>query len=268
MPPKLNETGKNENDGRSPSLAPHTEYYIKGGDLYILLTPILYRVHSHFFIRESKFWRDELTGPSSLKEEPLRKGSTSSSAIILQEDPQKFDRLLWIFYNTQFGDYSKANLKDWITIIEYATKWDFPHVKELAIRHIQTHEMDPISRIRLYQDNKLPEKYLFPLYVQVASREEVLGLEESRKLGLETLVPIHQARERLRSPVPANNRMLSPIRTDLKPTDVVEIVSATFNISFADINATPGANVDGSPPSVNGKEEPLKTDPKKPPNRR
>jgi hypothetical protein len=230
------------------------------------LTPILYRVHSHFFIRESKFWRNELIGPAaSLKDEPLRNGSTSSNAIILREDPKDFDRLLWIFYNkwvaatgvpyfffsqemmvliilvSQFGDYSKAGLHDWIAIIGYATKWDFPQVKDLAIRHIQTYDMNPISRIRLYQDHQLPEKYLFPLYVQVASREEVLGLEESRILGLETLVLVHQARERLRSsPAPANNRMLSPIRTDLKPTDVIDIVSATFNISFAGMNVIPG----------------------------
>jgi hypothetical protein len=149
--------------------------------------------------------------------------------------------MVLIMMVSQFGDYSKARLEDWIAIIGYATRWDFPQIKELAIRHIQTYDMDPISRIRLYQDNQLPEKHLFPLYVQVASRDEVLGLEESRVLGLETLVLVHQARERLRSPVsPANNRMLSPIRTDLKPTDVIDIVSATFNISFAGMNVTPG----------------------------
>lgn len=120
--------------------------------------------------------------------------------------------------------------------MRYATRWDFPYIKDLAIRHLENHEMDPIARVKLYQENKLPEKYLFPLYVCLASREELLSIEESRTLGLDTLVLIQQARERLRAPKsPMGNQLLSPIRTDLRQTEVFDIVSATFNISFADM---------------------------------
>jgi hypothetical protein len=141
---------------------------------------------------------------------------------------------------SKYGDYSRANLKSWITILRYATRWEFDEVKELAIRYIASLDMDVIERIVLYQENRLPEKYLFPLYMQIASREGMLGLDESRALGYETLVLIHHARERLRAPTPMNNKLLSPIRTDLKSTDVIDIVASTFNISLTNANSNTG----------------------------
>ena len=100
--------------------------------------------------------------------------------------------------------------------------------------------MDTVERIVLYQENKLPEQYLFPLYAQIASREELLSLEESKRLGYDSLVPIHQARERLRSQGSMNNRLLSPIRTGLKPTEIIDIVASTFKISLGNASLNSG----------------------------
>ncbi|KAF7768693.1 hypothetical protein Agabi119p4_7936 [Agaricus bisporus var. burnettii] len=236
MPPKPQQ---DNTFGRSPSLSPSATYYLRGGDLFFLLGHVLYRVHSYFFLRESAFWKRELVGSSTAPDAPLLQGNDSTNAIILEEDPKDFDCFLWVFYNENLGDFS-AKLQDWITIMRYATRWDFPRIKDLAIQHLEKHEMNPIDRIKLYQENKLPEKYLFPLYVGLASRQELLGIEESRTLGIETLVLIQQARERLRAPTsPMGNKFLSPIRTDLKPADVFDIVSATFNISFGELPADP-----------------------------
>ncbi|EKM79701.1 hypothetical protein AGABI1DRAFT_39745 [Agaricus bisporus var. burnettii JB137-S8] len=205
----------------------------------VQLGHVLYRVHSYFFLRESAFWKRELVGSSTAPDAPLLQGNGSTNAIILEEDPKDFDCFLWVFYNENLGDFS-AKLQDWITIMRYATRWDFPRIKDLAIQQLEKHEMNPIDRIKLYQENKLPEKYLFPLYVCLASRQELLGIEESRTLGIETLVLIQQARERLRAPTsPMGDKFLSPIRTDLKPADVFDIVSATFNISFGELPADP-----------------------------
>lgn len=102
--------------------------------------------------------------------------------------------------------------------------------------------MDPVERIRLYQNNDIPEQYLFPLYKQLACRGEPLGLEESRTLGIETLVLIFQARERLRAQ-PSADRRLSPIRTDLDQRYIDEVVSATFHISLVDEIPTTGNTV-------------------------
>lgn len=232
---------------RSPSLAPHSDYWIKGADLHLLLGHTLYRIHSHFFIRESKFWKNKLAGPTSPGDEPLLVGTSSTNALVLDERPLDFDCFLYVFYNNRFGDYSQLTLKQWITILRYSTKWDFPHVKELAVRYIVDFDMDVVDRIVLYQENNLPESYLFPLYMQIASREDMLSLEESKILGYDTLVLIHHARERLRTPVSPTNRLLSPIRTDLTHTNVIDIVASTFNISLASANISPNPGPDPSP---------------------
>jgi len=219
---------------RSLSLSPHPDYYIRGGDLFFLCGRLLFKVHSHFFLRESCFWRKELTAPASPGGSPP-KGTSDSSAIILDEKPEDFEQLLWVFYNTEYGNYTRATIDNWMTILNYSTKWDFPRVKELAIKYLESRDMDPIQRINLYQANKLPEKYLFRLYMQVACRPDLLSIEESRTLNLETLVLIHQARERLRVQPSADKPHLSPIRTDLGHADVIGIVAQTFNISLTEV---------------------------------
>jgi len=161
------------------------------------------------------------------------------------------ERLLFVLsgllQHSRFGDYSHLELAQWITVFGYSIKWEFPQVKELAIRYIIAFEMDTIERIVLYRDTRLPKKYLLPLYMQIASREELLNLEESKRLGFDTLVCIHQARERLRSQVPINNRLLSPVRTDLKRTEVINIVASTFNISLTDASFDSGNTTLSSP---------------------
>ncbi|KAF9445064.1 hypothetical protein P691DRAFT_806196 [Macrolepiota fuliginosa MF-IS2] len=232
------------NTSRSLSLSTHPEYHIKGGDLHFIVACTMFRVNSYFFDRESKFWRDRLAGPVSPGDAPMNKGTSSSTAIVLDESPEDFARLLWVWYNDDYGNYSTASLENWLTILRLATKWEFPKVKKLAIEYLEKFEMDTVQRIVLYQNNSVSEKYLYPLYEKLASREERLRLDESKALGLETLVLVHEARERLRAP-PSGNRLLSPVRPGIGPADIIEIVSSTFNISLADTNAEPGKSGGG-----------------------
>ncbi|KAF9442495.1 hypothetical protein P691DRAFT_738915 [Macrolepiota fuliginosa MF-IS2] len=226
---------------RSPSLSTHPDYYFGDGNLHFYADRILFKVHAHFFLRESMFWRERLLGPNSSGYGPLIRGTSDSNAIILEERPEDFEQLLWIWYQTDY-DRSTATLQNWITILRYCTKWDFPKLKSLAIQYLETFDMDTVERVVLYQENLVPEIRLFPLYMKLASREERLGLAESRALGFDTIVLIHEARERLRAP-PSENYLLSPIRTDLKHTDVMDIVASTFNIPLKEIDSDGGNTV-------------------------
>jgi len=219
----------------------HPEYNIRGGDLYISCGQTLYKIHSYFFLRESAYWRNELTGSAGSSDSPLTKGNKENAPYILEEKPEVFEQFLWVFYNPKYGDYSKATAENWDTILRYSDKWDFPHIKELAIRHLQTHEMLPIARLKLYEETKVPAQHLFPLFRQVAVREEMLTLEESRMLSLETLVLIQHARERLRAQTSADKPLHCPTRKNIKDTEIAEIIASTFNISLSDIPAKPSA---------------------------
>ncbi|KAF9445066.1 hypothetical protein P691DRAFT_785726 [Macrolepiota fuliginosa MF-IS2] len=256
---KSNRNDKNDkNDHQIPmqgptlSTHPHPDYYLSDGNLHFLAERTHFKVHAHFFLRESRFWHRELLGPSSSGGLLSARGTSDSNAIVLEEKAEDFEQLLWVWYQTSKrmptppipSDYdrSTATLQNWITILRYCTKWDFPKIKNLAIQYLETFDMDTVEKVILYQENFVPEIRLFPLYMKLASREERLGLAESRALGFDTIVLVHEARERLRAP-PSENHLLSPIRTDLKHTDVIDIVASTFNIPLKEIGSDAGNTV-------------------------
>ncbi|KAF5355102.1 hypothetical protein D9756_005770 [Leucocoprinus leucothites] len=224
--------GKNPNQTNQHQ---HQDYYIKGGDLYLRADKTHFRIHSYFFVRESKYWRDELVGPTSPGDETLKKGQDEKNAFAIDETPTDFAQFLWVFYNNNFGNYSTASREQWEIILRLAAKWGFNEVKELAVRHLEgIVDIDPVSRVALYQEHGVAEKYLFPLYVKLAERKEFIGLDEARALGMETFVLVQQARERLRAQVSKESPFLSPIRTDLKRKDISDIIVLTFNLKLKD----------------------------------
>jgi hypothetical protein len=216
---------------------------------------ILFRVHSHFFIRESNYWKKELVPVRAHRDgvdEPLRKGGNRADCFEIKDvNPSDFARLLWVFYNvyvigncsrdirsrnnSKYGDYSKAKYQDWIAILRLSDRWEFTGVKDLAIDHLERYSMDTIKKIRLYQDCNVHEKYLFPLYVKLASRDEFLGLEEARILGLETFVSLQQARERLRGQGSSTSPTHSPVRPNITHSDIVNVLAGIFKVSLADV---------------------------------
>ena len=131
---------------------------------------------------------------------------------------------------SSLGDYTKVTHHDWKTILRIAAKWGFEQVRELAVRHLENANIDLVNRIKLYKEHGVNQKHLSPLYVQLAARSELIGLDEAQILGMETLVMIHSVRERIRAPVTKEQPLHSPIRKDVKPKDIANIVASTFNI--------------------------------------
>lgn len=69
----------------------------------------LFRVHSHFFIRESNYWKKELVGlvPAHKNDvdEPLKKGGSRADRFEVKNVKSKeFAQLLWVFYNVYVID--------------------------------------------------------------------------------------------------------------------------------------------------------------------
>lgn len=131
---------------------------------------------------------------------------------------------------SSFGNYTKATQHDWKTILRIAAKWGFDQVRELAVRHLENTDIDLVNRIKLYKEHGVAQKHLFPLYMQLAVRRELITLDEAQILGMETLVKIHSVRERIRAPVIKEQPLHSPVRKDVNPKDITDIVASTFNI--------------------------------------
>ncbi|KAJ3559782.1 hypothetical protein NP233_g11178 [Leucocoprinus birnbaumii] len=218
-------------------------YYIRGGDLFQLtgeqVEQFLFRIHSYFFLRDSSFWKTELDGPTTSgnrDEEPLQIGNSAATPYILNdENAADFTRFLSVIYNRKYGDFSRADPGDWVVIFRLAAKWDFLEIQALAVEHLQIHEMELVEQIQFYRDNQADGRYLLPLYVELASRDEMLGLDEARILGTETFVLIQQARERLRGQASSSDPMQNPLPPGIQRADIMTIVSETFDIPLASL---------------------------------
>ena len=122
----------------SPNLPVHNhiEYYLPGGDLFILVDNTLFRVHSYFFRRESQNWRN-LLGTTTT-------GRTADAPLILNDEfplrppatPSLFANFLWVFYNPRYSIY-EASSATWRQIQLYAIHWRMDQIQDLAYRHLE-----------------------------------------------------------------------------------------------------------------------------------
>ncbi|KAF8959962.1 hypothetical protein BDZ97DRAFT_1367307 [Flammula alnicola] len=224
------------------TLTRHETYYISGGDLFILVDHIQFKVHRYFFERESKFFSTKLATPLSAGS-PLQ-GSGDSNAIILENvTADQFATFLWVFYNPKYSLY-EAPVEDWEVILALANRWSFDEVKSLAIRELEKKEMPDVQRIKLYHENNVDRNFLIPGYAALCEREEPLSLSEGMDLGMETTLMIARGREEARS-----SRLASGARSPQTPTihgaDLHEVIRELFQIASPGTDSEAHATTNG-----------------------
>lgn len=214
------------------------DYYINGGDMFLLAENTVFCVNSHFLTQEeSSVFRDSFGTPGTPGQPP--NGTTESTAIVLENvKPSAFRSFLWCFYNPKYSLYN-TSVEEWEAILHLAHHFKFPGVKELAIRELGGKDMPVVDRIILYQKYFVPRNYLVPLYAALCSQDEALSVQDSMKLGLEATVVIFQAREHLRARPEDGGK--SPIPDDRQP-DVLTVVT---NI-LEQIPTSPGGTRNGA----------------------
>ncbi|KAK7472385.1 hypothetical protein VKT23_000500 [Stygiomarasmius scandens] len=194
--------GANGINGSGSSVHPlrkSYKYFIAGGDLHFVVADVRFRVHSYFFDRESSKFRKTLSQSSS---SGSVLGSSLSNPLVLHDvTPEQFEEFLWVFYNPSHSVYEAA-VGTWASILRLANRWDFPEVRKLAIRELESKVLDAVDRILIYQEQDVELDLIIPLYTELVDREAFITPEEYRKLGDKTTVMILQARERLRAKPP------------------------------------------------------------------
>lgn len=124
-----------------------------------------------------------------------------------------------------------ASVDDWQCILDLADRWDFNEVKELCVRELhKKRDLDLVHKMSLYQKYKVDPRHLVPLYAELCARDTPLTLEESRILGLETVVLINSTRERLRADPSDEGR--SPLPTGLEEDDVFRTIEQDLGIEL------------------------------------
>ncbi|PBK74052.1 ARM repeat-containing protein [Armillaria solidipes] len=215
----------------------HEVYYIKGGDVHFLVGECMFRVHRYFFERESSKFQQMFGGPTYPGMEP--EGSSPDTAFRLSDiTAEDFAHFLWIFYNPRPSAYD-ASTDVWIAILRTACKWSFPEVKALAIKELGRKTITLVDPTVLYENHKDDPSVLALLYAKLCSRDELLTMEQSVCLGIETTVRIFHARERLRSS--SLDRLKSPLPNGVDLADVIQVIDEVWG---NDTNYASGLSAD------------------------
>ena len=92
----------------SPEPIIHSEqYYLPGGDLYILIQNTMFRIHRYFFMRDSALFRARMEHSEAYIDDPTQTGTTRSDAIMFFNNfyttPRTFTTFLSIIYNPRYN---------------------------------------------------------------------------------------------------------------------------------------------------------------------
>ncbi|KAI0251743.1 hypothetical protein BJV78DRAFT_1080343, partial [Lactifluus subvellereus] len=171
----------------------HHEYYIEGADLIIRVENTLFRVHRCFLRRDSAYFRDKL--PHPLSPGNLIEGSSDGNPLDLVDALKvDFERLLRVYYNPKHS-FRDVNIEEWTSILKLSHQWDFVEVKALAIRELESLQVPALQKIVIYQKYAVDRKHLQAAFTALVVRDEPITVEESRELGLETVIQLARARE-------------------------------------------------------------------------
>ncbi|KAI0247442.1 hypothetical protein BJV78DRAFT_1133294 [Lactifluus subvellereus] len=171
----------------------HPDYFYPEGDVTFRVENILFRVHKHFFIRESPYFRSLFAAAPIPCQDPP--GSSATNPVVLNDiTSDGFAGLLWVFYNPQYPIYD-ATVEKWKAILVLAQRWAFKEVEKLGVRELENLTIPPADKIFLYQYLKLDKSLLVDSYLELVVRSKPLGIDEGLKLGLKTALQIARARE-------------------------------------------------------------------------
>jgi hypothetical protein len=114
-------------------------------------------------------------------------------------------------------------------ILGLAVRWEFPEVKNLAVRELQKKDIPDSKRIKLYHANKVDRNILIPYYARLCEREAHLTRDEGEDIGMETVIMVSAGRGEARAA-----RLASGLRSPVIPTfsgeELHEVIREVFNI--------------------------------------
>ncbi|KAG2153213.1 hypothetical protein DEU56DRAFT_473136 [Suillus clintonianus] len=178
MPPKPT------SDNGFSQIKSHPQYFIPTGDTQFLAQSVLFKVHRHFFERESISFREIFSG-----------GDGNTKPYTLDVQPEEFAHFLWVFYDEDF-EYENQPLEKWLVILRLATRWGFHKMRKLVVRQLEKLDLKPIDKIKIYSDFNIDAQLLLPSYSTLAMSPTLPPLSEASKLDIETILKLTMVRER------------------------------------------------------------------------
>jgi hypothetical protein len=117
-----------------------------------------------------------------------------------------------------------------LQILKLAHKWQFPEVKNLAVREIEKKTLDDVQKIVLYHEYGIDHLLLVPAYTSLCTRHEPITVGEGILLGLRTAIALVTARERIK--MFSSGRGPRTIKSELTAEVIRGIVVDAFSVNF------------------------------------
>ncbi|KDQ56480.1 hypothetical protein JAAARDRAFT_312836 [Jaapia argillacea MUCL 33604] len=179
----------------------HEIFYLPDGNIIFRVGKILFRFHRSVFEPLSATFRDMVAtsaSESSLEGKLVEQGSCEENPIIISNmKAEDFTIFLGLIYPYLRVKQHSPSLQDWITILRQAHHWGVPTIKATAAQNIHAGSLDPVEKIALWQRYSLDAKQLASSFDDLQVRPEPLSVAEGELLGIDSIVKISAAREKV-----------------------------------------------------------------------
>jgi len=168
----------------------HDRFYFNDGNISLLISGDIYRIHKSIVICDSVTFADILSLPSPHGQES--EGSSDENPIELKgQDKADFDCFLSFFYPSSVFEEQQG--KNVITFLRVADKWQFESQKQSALRRIRERgtAAERIAVGRLYEEAK---EMVVPAFMELHRRPHPPNEEEGHLLGVQDLITLWKIR--------------------------------------------------------------------------
>ncbi|CAE6512897.1 unnamed protein product [Rhizoctonia solani] len=106
-----------------------------------------------------------------------------------------FCRMLRVLYATTLEGPFEFDTSTLISALYIATEYEYPTLRNYAIRHLEQVELTAIKRIEIARKFNVPS-WEKPAYVDLCNRDEAVTEEEAKILGMTAFVRVSKIREK------------------------------------------------------------------------
>ncbi|KAH8823725.1 hypothetical protein DL96DRAFT_1682956 [Flagelloscypha sp. PMI_526] len=101
--------------------------------------------------------------------------------------------LRWIYRQI---DITSSTPNEWIEILRFAHSASIPHLKQHAVTALQSTSIEPIQKIRLYEDCDLPLEWVKDSIIQISASESTFQISKFEGFSRATLLLLMECREK------------------------------------------------------------------------
>jgi len=169
-------------------------FWFDDGSVILRVQETFYKMHRSLLEAHSKVLREKFLVGS-----PTQKRPDLYPIALEGFESHDFERFLTLIYPLDYTERETFASKEWVSILTVASQLQFESIRKLAIKHLSKDASD-IDRVVLGHLYGVHE-WLLSAYRALTLREESLTQNEGRRLGVDDVVRIAQARDRRRSDV-------------------------------------------------------------------